>query len=212
MTLVDAGTSSARNSSASVVRDPRKPTAQTVFIDSSLLASTFFADAFTSTTSLFAVLGGLSVCVRGDATSPGGFVTPAPDPAESPTARSIRELRDLSGLTWDEVAQLFGVSRRAVHRWAAGGRMNARHASLLSKVSRMVRRHDLGEPSLTRSSLLSPQGREPSAFQSMVRIARYPTSRMPRQGVDEVLGARHDTTDHTGAFVGVEIVDEPEVD
>src|SRR5262245_36297225 len=38
-----------------------------------------------------------------------------------PTQRSaVRSLHDSSGLTWEQLARLFGVSRRAVHNWANG--------------------------------------------------------------------------------------------
>lgn len=37
-----------------------------------------------------------------------------------------------SGLTWDQLARYFGVSRRAVHLWAAGGRMSATNEELLA--------------------------------------------------------------------------------
>jgi uncharacterized protein (TIGR04255 family) len=39
------------------------------------------------------------------------------------TPYEIGELRRLTGMTWDALARVFGVSRRAVHLWANGGRM-----------------------------------------------------------------------------------------
>lgn len=64
--------------------------------------------------------------------------------ASSPTfPQSLQEtviaLRDLSGLTWDQLARLFGVSRRAVHLWASGGRMNSYHAERLNQIVTIVR-------------------------------------------------------------------------
>ncbi|MEU9824745.1 helix-turn-helix domain-containing protein [Micromonospora chersina] len=51
--------------------------------------------------------------------------------AEPRLADSLRHLRDMSGLTWDQIAKLFGVSRRAIHHWVNGGRMTARNSEVL---------------------------------------------------------------------------------
>lgn len=37
----------------------------------------------------------------------------------------ISFLKEQTGLTWDQIARLFGVSRRAVFHWAVGGKMNS---------------------------------------------------------------------------------------
>ena len=39
-------------------------------------------------------------------------------------ADELRWLKAHSGLTWEQLGKAFGVSRRAVHLWANGGRMN----------------------------------------------------------------------------------------
>jgi DNA-binding transcriptional regulator YiaG len=36
------------------------------------------------------------------------------------TQQAVNELRKLSGLTWEQLATLFNVSRRSVHFWASG--------------------------------------------------------------------------------------------
>lgn len=55
-----------------------------------------------------------------------------------PPADQIRDLHSRSGLTWTQLGSLFGVSRRAVHHWANGGRMNAANAELLAELSTRV--------------------------------------------------------------------------
>lgn len=54
----------------------------------------------------------------------------------------VRELRDRSGLTWDQLARLLQVSRRSLHHWAAGGRVNSAHheaiVALLGKVNELA--------------------------------------------------------------------------
>lgn len=51
------------------------------------------------------------------------------------TAATLKEVRERAGLTWDQIARLFGVSRRAVHLWAAGGRMTAANEETLMRVA-----------------------------------------------------------------------------
>lgn len=46
----------------------------------------------------------------------------------------LRRLRDDSGLTWEQLAKLFGVSRRALHLWANGGRLNTAHEEQLHRL------------------------------------------------------------------------------
>jgi len=61
-----------------------------------------------------------------------------PASARTTTAASVSHLHDHSGLTWDQLGKLFGVSRRAVHMWASGKRMNARNTELLAELLRLI--------------------------------------------------------------------------
>ncbi len=54
------------------------------------------------------------------------------------TASVLAETREVSGLTWEQIAKYFGVSRRAVHLWASGGRMTASNEELLAHIVRAV--------------------------------------------------------------------------
>lgn len=53
-------------------------------------------------------------------------------------ARLLAEVRNDSGLTWDQLARYFGVSRRAVHLWVAGGHMSGANEELLAHLVRAV--------------------------------------------------------------------------
>ncbi|MBR7206951.1 hypothetical protein KB219_35335, partial [Pseudomonas aeruginosa] len=48
-------------------------------------------------------------------------------------------MKEETGLTWDQLGRIFGVSRRAVHLWANGGRMNAGNAETLYDLMSVVR-------------------------------------------------------------------------
>jgi len=76
-------------------------------------------------------------------------------PSAESTRRAISELRRLSGLTWEQLAELFGVSRRSVHFWASGKPLNAANEEKLLRVLDIVRRADLGSSRSTRAALFN---------------------------------------------------------
>ena len=78
-----------------------------------------------------------------------------PDPGID-TATLVTELRLRSGLTWDQVARIFGVERRSVHFWASGRQMNAENAERLGRVYAAIAAVDRGDPASTRAWLVAP--------------------------------------------------------
>jgi DNA-binding transcriptional regulator YiaG len=78
-----------------------------------------------------------------------------PVPASTQAGAAIGELRRLSGLTWDKLAHLFGVSRRSLHFWASGKAMTARNEEHLQRVLAVLRKVDRGSASTNRTMLLS---------------------------------------------------------
>jgi transcriptional regulator with XRE-family HTH domain len=77
-----------------------------------------------------------------------------PVPATQSSGQAICELRRFAGLTWDQLARLFGVSRRAVHFWASGKPMNAGNEERLHRVLEIVRFIDRGDAQSNRAALL----------------------------------------------------------
>lgn len=71
-------------------------------------------------------------------------------------ASAILEIRRRSGLTWQELSDLFGVSRRSVHHWASGKVVSARHDRFIRQVLVTIRNVDHGAAALTRDFLLTP--------------------------------------------------------
>lgn len=71
-----------------------------------------------------------------------------------PVGHAIGELRRLSGLTWDQLARLFGVSRRALHLWASGKSMTSSNEERLQRILAVVRKVDRGSASENRALLL----------------------------------------------------------
>jgi DNA-binding transcriptional regulator YiaG len=82
-------------------------------------------------------------------TTAGGTVPVAPH-----AGAAIGELRRLSGLTWDQLARVFNVSRRSLHFWASGKPMAPINEEHLQRVLAVVRKVDRGSASLNRAALL----------------------------------------------------------
>jgi len=74
-----------------------------------------------------------------------------------PAGAAIAELRRLSGLTWDQLARLFDVSRRSLHFWASGKVMSARNEEHLQRLLAVMRKVDRGSASANRGVLLAPR-------------------------------------------------------
>lgn len=70
--------------------------------------------------------------------------------AEAIAHRSDRDeilwIKEHSGLTWDQLGKVFGVSRRAVHMWANGGRLNEAHAQRLREFASIIQRLEAETP------------------------------------------------------------------
>ncbi len=83
-------------------------------------------------------------------------------PRSDATREAISELRRISGLTWDQLGQLFEVSRRSVHFWASGKPLNAENEQRLQRVLDVVRAGDRGTARATRAALMeSTEGNSP---------------------------------------------------
>lgn len=60
------------------------------------------------------------------------------------SSKLIFEFRRISGLTWDKIAEIFGVTRRAVHFWANGKPMEDFRAEKLHYLITAIRKIDTG--------------------------------------------------------------------
>ena len=101
------------------------------------------------------------------------------------SASAIMEIRRRSGLTWDELAELFEVSRRSVHHWASGKTVSASHHRQIRRMLSAIRNIDHGEAARTRDFLLAADasGNSPLDLLSLSRFeeatARVQTGRAP---------------------------------
>lgn len=72
--------------------------------------------------------------------------------------QAVARLRRIAGLTWDQLGELFEVSRRSVHFWASGKPLNAANEARLMRVLAVIQYVDRGDPELTRRVLFEPVG------------------------------------------------------
>ncbi len=91
------------------------------------------------------------------------------------TQAAISSLRRLSGLTWEQLAELFEVSRRSVHFWASGQALSAGNEARLRQVLAVVRATDRGDAASNRAALLEVHGRS-RAF-DLLREQRFEEAR-----------------------------------
>ena len=99
---------------------------------------------------------GFPVPVQQSATSAAPPLVIDPRPAVPSIAEAVLEMRRISGLTWDEVAGLFGVTRRAIHHWANGSSLKPEHIRQVHEVLRVIRLTAWPSTEETRSALLTP--------------------------------------------------------
>jgi len=69
------------------------------------------------------------------------------------TGHAVAEIRRLSGLTWEQLGELFGVSRRSVHFWASGKPLSAINEARLMRVLDIIREGYRGDARSTRVAL-----------------------------------------------------------
>lgn len=67
----------------------------------------------------------------------------------------VRELRQLSGLTWQKAAELVGVSAKTLHNWAAGEKIAEKNFRKLGDILAILRFVDRGYGEANRDLLLS---------------------------------------------------------
>lgn len=131
-------------------------------------------------------------------------------PSEAPLNLSIQtegqrlcqELRDISGLTNEEIAPLLSVSRRSFQTWLAGGAISARKESHLRSVVSAVRSLAGADRAQTRARLLHRDKHAVSVFDLLqerrfdaavdLALGQWTSTSRSRHGVAESLAVQLD--------------------
>jgi hypothetical protein len=98
---------------------------------------------------------------------------------QRPLPERVSMLRDSSGLSAQQLARLFGVSRRSINHWLSGKPMADEHATRLGRLETAVAQLPAGTGIERRRALLAGDG-GPSLYQKLCAEVRSPD---PLQGV-----------------------------
>jgi DNA-binding transcriptional regulator YiaG len=98
----------------------------------------------------------------------GGDYATAEEAETKQPAEQVKALHNASGLTWEQLARLFGVSRRAVHHWASGGNMTARNIETLTSLMRTVSALAGSDPASRRMEILMPGDNGTSLYERLL--------------------------------------------
>ncbi|WP_327719387.1 hypothetical protein OG381_31315 [Streptomyces sp. NBC_00490] len=93
----------------------------------------------------------------------------------------VKLIHDESGLTWEQLSRVLGVSRRSVHLWASGGRVNARHGEMLVRLAEIIKAAPVVDPSRVRAWLFASRPGEGSPLE--IFQEQYRKRGAPVQGV-----------------------------
>lgn len=96
-----------------------------------------------------------------------GVTRPSTESRET-TQKAVNKLRKLSGLTWEQLAKLFDVSRRSLHAWASGQPLSPPNQQKLDRLLNTIQYINRGSASLNRSLLLKPDSDGRSPFDLLV--------------------------------------------
>ena len=103
-------------------------------------------------------------------------------PSES-TAEAVMEIRRRSGLTWQELAELFEVSRRSVHHWANGNPVSAGRERTIRRMLAALRHLDRGDRAGTRAMLLAVDQATGVSTLDLLKAGRFEEATARVEGV-----------------------------
>lgn len=106
------------------------------------------------------------------------------DPATSSTpqngrkslAEQVKQIKERGSYTWDQVAKMFGVSRRTVHLWASGGRISAPNEEAIATVANEISLIENSNEGGTRLQFLALLDRHRSLFASATSDVNRPAA------------------------------------
>ncbi len=84
------------------------------------------------------------------------------------TPSALNELKKLSGLTWEQLAKLFNVSRRSLHFWASGQPISRFNQESLYRLLETLRYINRGNADINRHNLLNPGKKNQIPFDLLV--------------------------------------------
>lgn len=160
---------------------------------------------------LYAGLFGAAMAVAGPTV---GVTSPSPSavqfsqswttgvnaPVRPDTASAVRRLKERSGLSWQQLADAFGVTRRALHFWVNGGKMAPASEERLRTLTQVIDGFRSANPKIVREALLAPGT---TGVSKLVELTSAVTPRRvgARRSIADQLNAVQDDTKHSGRVI-----------
>jgi hypothetical protein len=85
---------------------------------------------------------------------------------------ALHELRRVSGLTWENLADVLNVTRRSLHLWVNGGSINSPNEKHVRDLLVAIRAMDRGTATENRQLLLTPVG-DGRSLMDLLRHSRF---------------------------------------
>jgi hypothetical protein len=104
-----------------------------------------------------------------------------------PVPAALATIRRLTGYRWEELANQFGVSRRAMHDWASGKQLSRKNEEAVRTLLDRVREYDTGSPTATRSLIAAAATGQ--AAQPLFQPEPRPVGRLTRRARDKIATA-----------------------
>lgn len=118
----------------------------------------------------------------------------------------IRDVKEATGLTWGQFADLFGVSRRSVHLWVGSGNISADHIARFEMVRAKISRLGTLTPIETRAALFALGANGVSPYADLVAEISGPSS--PYVARPLGTGEQESNLGNPGTLIGSETIDD----
>ncbi len=135
-------------------------------------------------------------------------------------SESIQEIRRLTGITYLQISEIFGVSSRAVYDWLAGKPIASAHHQRIGEVNAVLRFIDRGAATENKNLIFNDSGNGVTYFELLKEGAYSKVTQdlgegMERASFDNVLSVeaeKHNVPRHFGSsFEGSVDADESEI-
>jgi hypothetical protein len=139
-------------------------------------------------------------------TGPAAAHLSTPGDFEETLGRQIRDVKEATGLTWGQFADLFGVSRQALHLWVDGGNISSDHIARFEMIRAKISLLGTPTPTETREALFALGANGVSPYADLVaEISGLSSSYVARP-----LGSRDQESNlgNPGTLLGSEAVDD----
>ena len=125
---------------------------------------------------------------------------------EETLGEQIRDVKEATGLTWGQFADLFGVSRRSVHLWVGGGNISADHIARFEMIRAKISRLGTLTPIETRAALFTLGANGVSPYAELVAEISGPSSSYIARPLGT--GEQESNLGNPGTLIGSETIDD----